>query len=188
VSPPAEAQVSDRALVLYALTRRGAIELIVNESGGDIARMGQAERARMETERWLERQSLAAAVQPVERGLLDAPSGSWPAEAIRDFMWRKEALGVLLWALHHVELMPHYDTEFDQRELDRAITRYGSEASFRANARLRDQAQIERAWGEADAWFAATEGRTGEDAGLASVAAERFRALSWLRDARAAPA
>ena len=38
---------------------------------------------------------------------------------------------------------------------------------------------------EADAWVGATEDREGEDATLASVAAERYRALSWLRDAGA---
>ena len=44
------------------------------------------------------------------------------------------------------------------------------------------------AWQEADAWYAATEGREGEDATLASISAERARAFSWLRDRDAAPA
>ena len=61
-------------------------------------------------------------------------------------------------------------------------------SSFRANGALRSDEQIERAWMEADAWVGATEGRTGDDAALASTAAERFRALSWLRDDAAAPA
>jgi hypothetical protein len=185
---PTANEVADRALVLYAITRRGAIELVVIETEGDPQRLAQAEAARVETDRWLERESLADAVTLEERGLLDAPSGSWPREAVNDAMWRKESMGVLLWALRHVEQMPDFSSEFEQPELDRAVTRYGSVSSFRANGDLRPNDVIEQAWMEADAWFGATEGRTGEDGALASTAAERFRALSWLRDASAAPA
>ena len=49
-------------------------------------------------------------------------------------------------------------------------------------------AELEAAWHEADVWIAATEGRAGEDATLASISAERRRALSWLRDRDAEPA
>lgn len=187
MSPPTAAEVADRALVLYALARRGAIELVVDEAGGDPSRVAQAERARAETDRWLERESLVDAVTPDERRLLDAVSGSWPREAVHDAMWRREALGVLLWALQHLDALPDVATEFEQADLDGAITRYGSVSTFRANGRLRPADEVERAWLEADAWFGATEGREGEDASLASIAAERFRALSWLRDGGAAP-
>ena len=185
---PTVAQISDRILVLYALIRRGAIELVLEETQGDPQRLAQAEAARVETDRWLERESLTDAVTEQERRLLDAPSGSWPPEAVNDVLWRKESMGVLLWALRHMDVLPDFTTEFDQVELDGAVTRYGSVSSFRANGELRPDDEIERAWMEADAWFGATEGRTGDDAALASTAAERFRALSWLRDASAAPA
>jgi hypothetical protein len=170
------------------LTRRGAIELVVAETEGDPQRMAQAEGARAETDRWLERESLLDALTTLERQLLEAPSGSWPKAAVNDAMWRKESLGVLLWALRHVEDLPSVGAEFDQQDLDHAVTRYGSVSAFRASGDLRRDDEIERAWMEADAWFGATEGRIGEDATLASIAAERFRALSWLRDAAAAPA
>jgi Domain of unknown function (DUF4272) len=188
VTSPTVAEVSDRALVLYALTRRGAIELVVNESGGEPSRLAQAERARIETDRWFAKESLSEALTDGERPLFQATSGSWPHEAINDAMWRKESLGVLLWALQHVDAMPSAATEFEQSALDGAVTRYGSVSSFRENGELRLAGQIEEAWLEADAWFGATEGRTGEDVILASIAAERFRSLSWLRDAAAAPA
>jgi hypothetical protein len=188
VTRPSAAEVADRALVLYAFSRRGTIEFVVSEAGGEPARIAQAEAARAETDGWLERESVAPALTEVERRLLGAPSGSWPAEAVADAMWRKEALGVLLWALEHLEDLPPYGEEFAQPALDRAITRYGSVDSFRAEGRLRPDDQIERAWMEADAWFGATEGRAGDDANVASMAAERFRALSWLRDRDAAPA
>jgi hypothetical protein len=184
---PTAAEVSDRILVLYAVSRRGAIELVVDETQGDPQRLTQAEDARAETDRWLERESLTNALTAEERRLLDAPSGSWPREAVNDAMWRKESMGVLLWALRHLEELPDFSSEFQQSELDGAVTRYGSVSSFRANGDLRPDDQIERAWMEADAWVGATEGRTGEDAALASTAAERFRALSWLRDASAEP-
>ena len=188
MSRPTAPEVTDRALVIYAIVRRGGIELVVNETQGDPTRLAQAEQARIETDRWLEQESLTGAVRGSERALLDAPSGSWPAEAVRDAMWRKEAMGVLLWALQHVDVLPEAGTEFTQATLDGIITRYGSVSSFRANGLLRPSDQIEQAWLEADAWVGATEGRGGDDAALASIAAERFRALSWLRDASAAPA
>ena len=185
---PTDAEVSDRALVLYALTRRGTIEFVVAESGDDPSRVMQAERARIEAERWLERESVSPALRDEERRLMRAESGSWPSEAIADAMWRKEALGVLLWALEHLEALPPYGEEFPQKAIEDAITRYGSVSSFRAEGRLRPAEQIEPAWMEADAWFGATEGHEGEDSNMASIAAERFRALSWLRDRDAAPA
>jgi hypothetical protein len=185
---PTAHEVSDRALVLYAFVRRGTIEYVVNETGGDPTRLRQAEVARRETDDWLEREGVWDAVRESERSLLEAPSGSWPREAVADAMWRKEAFGTLLWALEHLAEMPDYGLEFEQRRLDEAITRYGSVAAFRAEGRLRPDDQIEAAWLEADAWFGATEGRAGEDAQVASAAAERFRALSWLRDRDAAPA
>ena len=185
---PSVGEVSERALVLYAFVRRGSIEFVVNETAGDPGRVRQAEVARRETDDWLEREGVWAAVTVAERRLLEASSGSWPREAVADAMWRKEALGTLLWSLEHLDRMPEYGLEFEQQRLDEAITRYGSVDAFRAEGRLRPEDQIEAAWLEADAWFGATEGRAGEDAQVASAAAERFRALSWLRDRDAAPA
>ena len=174
--------------MLYAFVRRGAIEFVVAETEGDPERIAQAEAARRETDDWLEREAVWPAVTDDERRLLEAPSGSWPREAVADAMWRKESLGTLLWALEHIEKMPAYGLEFEQQRLDEAITRYGTVAAFRREGRLRPDDQIEAAWLEADAWLGATEGRAGDDAHLASAAAERFRALSWLRDRDAEPA
>lgn len=184
---PTAVQVADRALVLYALVRRGYIEHVIASTDGDPLRIQQGEVARQETERWLRREGLDEAQTDVERRLFDAASASWPAEATADAMWRKESLGALLWALQHVAEMPPYDHEFDQTTLDDAIMRYGSVSGFRAEGRLRDEEDLDRAWMEADAWLGATEGGD-EDATIASVAAERYRALSWMRDAAARPA
>jgi hypothetical protein len=185
---PTAREVADRALVLYALARRGAIELVVDEAGGDPGRVIQADRARLETDRWLERESVGTAVTAEERRMFDAPSGSWPAQAVKDALWCKESMGTLLWALHHLSSMPGPATEFQQSVLDEVITTAGSVDSFRANGTLRSPEEIESAWLEADAWFGATEGRDGDDAVVASIGSERFRALSWLRDDASAPA
>jgi hypothetical protein len=184
---PDAAEVSDRALVLYALIRRASIEVVL-EDGPDPRRIAQAERARTETQRWLTRESLDATPTETERVLFDGESGSWPHEAIVDGLWRKESLGVLLWALGHVDALPAIDDEFEVEVLNQRIQAYGSESSFRTNGRLREAAELERAWGEADAWLAATDGMSGVDATIASISAERRRALSWLRDRDAAPA
>ena len=186
MGPPASPQVADRALILYAFVRRGYIEHVIASTDGDPLRVRQAEAARQETDRWLDREQLRDELTKVEADLLGAPSGSWPATATADAMWRKEALGTLLWALQHLAVMPPFDTEFEQPALDQAITRYGSASSFRAEGSLRHADELQRAWMEADAWVGATEGDEGDegdDASLASIAAERYRALSWLRDA-----
>lgn len=180
---PTADQVADRALVLYALVRRAEIELALAEFGDDSVRVAQSERARIETERWLERESLSQAVSDVERRLFQAPSGSWPRAAIVDGMWRKEALGVLLWSLQHSRGLPEPDDEFEQAVLETVITRYGSVSSFRANGTFREDREIEEAWLTADAWLGMTEG--GEATTTASINAERFRALGWVRDATA---
>jgi hypothetical protein len=188
VTPPTVVEIADRALVLYAFTRRGTIELALGEFGFQPDRVAQAESARSETDRWIDREGLSSAITDQERPLLEAESGAWPAPAIDDAMWRREALGVLLWAIQHLDELPPYGAEFAPGVLEGAITNSGSVESFRASARLRSGDEVERAWMEADAWFGATEGRDGEDAAVASTAAERFRALSWLRDASSAPA
>ena len=182
MTAPTADRVSDRALVLYATIRRAAIEHALGGFGDEPIRIRQAEMARAETTRWLEREGVAPAVAEQERTLLEAVSGAWPKEAIADGMWRKESLGVLLWALRHVEAMPGIDEEFEVAVLNERIERYGSVSSFRANGALRRPEEIEGAWHEAGAWFAATEGRDGADATLASISAERSRALGWLLD------
>jgi hypothetical protein len=184
---PSARQVVDRALVLYAMVRRASIELIVAETRDQVRRR-QAEAARLETERWFERESLTGALTDVERRLFDADTAAWPPEAIADGMWRKEALGVLLWALRMVDGLPPIDREFAVEELNAAVESPGSVSVFRATARLRDPGEIEVAWREADTWFGATEGAIGDDTTLASISAERSRALAWLRDASAPPA
>ena len=89
---PSVGEVSDRALVLYALVRRGTIELVVNESEGELMRLRQAEGARRETDHWLEREGVWPAVTEEERRLFESPSGSWPAEAVTDAMTLRKVL------------------------------------------------------------------------------------------------
>jgi hypothetical protein len=181
---PSARDAADRALILYALVRRATIEAIVEESRDQVRRR-QAEGAREETQRWLERESLVPALTETERALFDAETAAWPPEAIADGMWRKEALGVLLWALRALPALPSISQEFELEELNATIEAAGSVSVFRATARLRDPGDIEAAWREADTWFGATEGALGEDRTLASISAERSRALGWLRDASA---
>jgi hypothetical protein len=185
---PTAPQVADRALVVYALARRASIELALEEFGREPSRVEQAEAARRETDRWLARESLTAALIGEEQQLFEATSGTWPHRAVVDGLWRREILAVLLWAIGHFDLLPGFGAEADARALDDAITRMGSVADFRAQSWLRPDDDVERAWLEADAWFGATEGRDGEDRSLASISAERVRALSWLLGRGDAPA
>ena len=109
---------------------------------------------------------------PASNGrLFEGANGSWPHEAIADGLWRKESLEVLLWALEHVDSLPPMRRGVRVEVLNQRIQSYGNESSFRASGRLRGDAELETAWHEADAWLAATEGRTGEDVTLASIGA-----------------
>ena len=100
-------------------------------------------------------------------------------------MWRKESLGVLLWALQHIPELPSAASEFEPSDLDDAITRYGSVSSFRENGALRSADQVAEARLEADAWFGATEGRTvrvRSAAGRLDVRRERAADLGLVLD------
>ncbi len=148
MTPPTAAEVADRALVLYAYARRATIEYALGEFGHDPQRVAQAETARTETDRWLERESLVDALTHHERQLFAAGSGVWPNQDVTDGMWRREALAVLLWAVGRIEHLPPFGEEADPSDLDEAITGAGSVSSFRAGARLRpsrgDRARVGR--------------------------------------------
>ncbi len=177
---PTAREAADRAMVLYAFVRRGTIEHVLDDADADPGRLAQAERARAETDRWLAANDLEDALTETEARLLGAESGLWPPAAIVDAVWSREALGALLWALGHFERIPPYDTEFDQQDLDAAIVDSGSVDRFRAVSRLRDDDELLRALGEADAWHGALEGAEGVEGTMASLSAERRWALSWL--------
>ena len=179
---PTDREAADRALVLYAFVRRGTIEHVLDDADADPDRVEQAERAREETDRWFAAHELEAALTETEARLLGAESGLWPPEAIVDAVWRREALGTLLWALGHLERIPPYDTEFDQHDLDAAIVDSGTVERFRAVSRLRSDDELLRALAEADTWHGATAGAQGDEATMASLSAERRWALSWLLD------
>jgi hypothetical protein len=177
---PTSRDAADRALVLYAFVRRGYIEHVLDDADADPARVAQAERARHETDAWLNEHALRSALTEPEARLLKAKSGLWPPEAIVDAVWRKEALGTLLWALGHFEAIPPYDTEFEQPTLDAAIVDSGSVERFRAVSRLRSEDELLRALSEADTWHGALAGVPGDEAAMVSLSAERRWALSWL--------
>ena len=124
-----------------------------------------------------------------ERRAVGGAVGVVAAEAVADAMWRKESLGTLLWALGHLERDPAYGLEFEQQRLDEAITRYGTVDGLPHGGQAAPRRPDRGArWLEADAWLGATEGRAGRRRPGRVAAAERFRALSWLRDRDAAPA
>jgi hypothetical protein len=177
---PTSRDAADRALVLYAFVRRGYIEHVLDDADADPMRVTQAERAREETDAWLAEHDMTKALTETESRLFEAESGLWPPEAIVDAVWRKEALGALLWALGHFESVPPYDTEFEQATLDAAIVDSGSVDRFRAVSRLRDDDELMRALGEADTWHGALAGAGEADAAMVSLSAERRWALSWL--------
>jgi nucleotide-binding universal stress UspA family protein len=61
--------------VLYAFVRRGTIEHVLDDADADVGRTAQAERARVETDRWLAANDLEAALTETEARLLGADFG-----------------------------------------------------------------------------------------------------------------
>ena len=90
---PDALEVSNRALVLYAIARRGAIELFVNETGGDPLRLRQAETARKEQDRWLSAHELTASLSDVEATLLAGEISMAAAIASGEFVAAHEKYG-----------------------------------------------------------------------------------------------
>ena len=81
---PTSVQVANRALVLYALVRRGYIEHVIANTDGDPLRIRQGESARQETDRWLGREGLLEELSDIERRLFDAPQTpkGWTFQAV----------------------------------------------------------------------------------------------------------
>jgi len=117
---------------------------------------------------------------PMERAFIERPTN----RARVQFLWRYQALHVLLWSLGFIPELQRPEKPFDPSLLGREILLRG-EATLRADARLRPAAEI---LDEADLiyryhWATRNAGLTGKPspAGLnQGVVMERHHALNWL--------
>ncbi len=101
---------------------------------------------------WAEEQDLRKHLSAPEQAQFARPLGSWPEHDVVAVSWRKESLGVLLWALSCLAELPPYDEEFpDQTHLE-CIGWLQPTAEFLEGCELRPAEEIERARRAAQLW------------------------------------
>jgi hypothetical protein len=94
--PQAAERVAARALVLSAISCRGAIESDFEKPGAEVLRQ--------QILPWLEGIGLNDELEPNERALLQIPLGKLGSRDALNSLWRCEGLVVLAWALKWAEL------------------------------------------------------------------------------------
>ncbi len=101
---------------------------------------------------WVREQGLKRHFSEREQALFSRPLGAWSEPDVLAVSWRKESLGVLLWALSSLDELPPYDEEFpDQSHLD-CIGWLQPAAEFLQAAVLRPLVELEGARHAAELW------------------------------------
>ncbi len=141
-----------RALCLGALFMRGGLEHVVR--GGDGAPGGapSQERVLADLLAWLEHTGLRKDQSPEERRLCAQPLGSWTDQDVLDAAWRAESLGVLHWALGHVDSLPAWDEAFAPAEVIPPLRLLGDPGDYVAGARQRPPDELGRMRDLAELW------------------------------------
>ncbi|MBK7585545.1 MAG: DUF4272 domain-containing protein [Myxococcales bacterium] len=101
---PRPERVAARALVLAAVTCRGAIEHGVGDR--------EAEELREQVIGWVRKTRLLDETEPHELSRLEAPLGSLSERDAIDTTWCGEGVVLLAWSLGHGDL-PRYDVQVD---------------------------------------------------------------------------
>ncbi|MCA9912187.1 MAG: DUF4272 domain-containing protein [Anaerolineae bacterium] len=114
-----ERAVAYRVLSLGALLKRAELERTIRHLHelfpfSSIEELiAEQEEYRQQLLRWLEAESIVEHLSESESSLLMKPLGTWSERTLLTVEWRTEALGILLWALGHLEELPSYDRQFD---------------------------------------------------------------------------
>lgn len=143
---PTERDIALRALCLTAVAAAGAYATVLLAEPDSVDEV--LDHTADLTE-WIEEDGLLKLLSPAEQDLLDTPLEEWGDEQRIAARSRGEALGVLLWALSVVKVMPPWDEPFDvveQAPLGDTV----EELLERSQLRPRDE--IERARDLADLW------------------------------------
>lgn len=110
--------VAYRALCLGALLQRGEIEFTVQ--GIDSLLPATAPTVLHEQQshthdllQWLDDECISPHLTPTEYHLLHKPLGTWSERALTHVGWRVESLGVVLWALRHIDRAAPFDQQYE---------------------------------------------------------------------------
>ncbi len=102
--------------------------------------------------RWIDQERLQPCLTEAERSLIYKPLGDWTPRALVKAGWRLEALGVLLWALRWIDLIPTFDTRFTFDELADALDILQPTIDLLWCAELRRPDQLTRMRDTAELW------------------------------------
>jgi len=152
-APPSQEQVGWRALCLHAGVIRALFEQLYQLVGDPkppeaaglpprVTALGQ----------WMTAEGVREHLSPVERGWFATPLGEWEQQQVLDGSWRKESLGVLLWALSVLDRLPPYDREFPEDVHYDNIGWLQSASSFFERVGLRQHDEIAHARVVAELW------------------------------------
>jgi hypothetical protein len=148
-----------RALCLGSVLLRGEFEQVIAVTREQAP---QEERPAIEAHRelsneitaWLREEQLWGSLSARERKLLQKPLGTWSLRDRIDVSWRSEALHVILWALERQESVLPYDHQAGdlEPEMIKILGVLKPTQHFMKQAKLRPQAEIEKARLTAETW------------------------------------
>ncbi len=158
-SPQDNRSVAYRALCIGALLKRHELEMrvktlndyLISEEDRAIL-ISKRETLNRQLLRWLEEERLYDRLTDAEKRLLEKPLGSWSARNLMHVSWRSETLGILLWSLRHFNLIPHYDTPFEQDEVLRPLDIFTSTIDFVWCAKLRPLSELKQMRDSTEFW------------------------------------
>jgi hypothetical protein len=151
--PPTREQVGKRALCLHALVIRSRFEYLFRLFPDQGAPELQGLPPRVQTLiDWMANQRLSPHLSAAEQAVFAKPLGKWEPQEVLDGSWRKESLGILLWALNQIDTLPPYDQEFpDDVHLEylgwlRPISEFTSRVRLRPSQEIGAARDISGLW------------------------------------------
>jgi hypothetical protein len=151
--------VAYRALCLGALLKRGECELAVQNANeryifDDVREhvFQKHQQFNAHLHRWLSAEKITAHLSPSEQAILNKPFGTWSERTLFSIGWRTEALGMMLWALKHVDSIPAYDDQFHPNDMVIPLDLLNPTIDFIWTAQLRSAKALRKARDCAEQW------------------------------------
>ncbi len=178
-----ERAVVYRVLSLGALLKRAELERTIQHLHelfpySSIEELiAQQEEYHDELLRWLEIESINAHLSESESSLLMKPLGTWSERTLLTVEWRTEALGIMLWALGHLEEFPPYDRQFDPEDVLEPLDLLTPTIDLVWMARLRPEEELTQRRDQAEIWNWRSRATELERMGVRPPAGVTFRQI-----------
>lgn len=144
--------ITQRMLCVGALVYRRELELSYQQSNVSLEHRQDCHFMQVRLLNWIAYEKLENYLTEAERTLIHKPLGEWTQRALHMVGWRLETLGVLLWALRLVDLIPTFDTRFTFAELADALDVLTPTIDLVWCAELRSADQLTRMRDTAELW------------------------------------